>query len=467
MLNTYKFIIAALTSLLLVTGGAGAQEITLQKLNVNGAFSAEMAPFVHDSTLYFVSNRKSSVLVNVLSQDDQPLYKLFRAAIDKSGKSGRVTPFEATSDQALTVGPMTMSKDGMTMITTLNKTTSLRQARQGRSQNRLTLYEAHKRGNDWQEFAEIPFAKGDFSITHPSLSADGNMLFFVSDKPGGEGGTDIYLSRKQAGGWSDPENLGSRINSAGNELFPFYHPSGKLYFSSDGHGGMGGTDIFYSIFDGQWSTPAALPAPLNSAHDDFSCFIYNDELSGIFASNRDGTDNLYHFAYQMAFCEEPAEVVEDNYCFTFFETGEFDKDSVPHRYRWEFSDGSHADGAEVDHCFPGPGLYEIALNVVDTITGEEQYSVANYELLLEKSKQVYFYAPPKLKPNETIILEAELTGFEDLDELQYFWDLGNQEERQIGKTIRHAFRRKGTYTIRCEAYWSGGQLCSYRKIVVE
>ena len=64
MLNTYKFIIAALTSLLLVTGEAGAQEITLQKLSVNGAFSAEMAPFVHDSTLYFVSNRKSSVLEN-------------------------------------------------------------------------------------------------------------------------------------------------------------------------------------------------------------------------------------------------------------------------------------------------------------------------------------------------------------------------------------------------------------------
>jgi plastocyanin len=93
--------------------------------------------------------------------------------------------------------------------------------------------------------------------------------------------------------------------------------------------------------------------------------------------------------------------------------------------------------------------------------------VANYELLLEETKQVYFSTPDKLQTNESLTLEAQLMGFGDLEGVQYFWDLGDKQEIRLGKTIQHNFRKRGTYTIKCEAYWDGNQLCSYRIIVVE
>ncbi len=468
MIKIYRPSIQLLLTALLLTPSIKAQEINITKLNVNSPASSELAPLVLDSTLYFISNRKSTVLVNIFNQDDQHLYKLYSAPLAPDGSAGKVSLFELTAEQPLTTGPITFSPDGTLLITTLNKTNDLRTARSSNTENQLSLYQSHKRSDTWQPLDEIPFNIGNYSVTHPSLSPDGSMLFFVSNKPGGFGETDIYVSRRTATGWDSPENLGETINTSGSELFPFYHPSGKLYFTSNGHGGLGGMDIFYSIHnDHTWSPPVGLESPINSASNDFSCYVFTDEASGFFASNREGSDNIYQFKYELAFCEQPNEVTEDIYCFTFFEESELDKDTVPHQYRWEFSDGGQARGDEVDHCFPGPGFYEIFLHVIDSITGEELYAVANYELLLEETKQVYFSAPETLQAGDHFSLEAKLMGFGDLEGVQYFWDLGDKEEIRLGTTIQHNFRKKGTYTIKCEAYWDNNQLCSYRVIVVK
>lgn len=466
MTTLYSRSIQLLLLGLLLTPCVKAQDISLSKLNVNTT-NSEMAPMVLDSTLYFISNRKSSVLVNVFTQDDQHLYKLYSAPLEPDGRAGKVTLFEPTADQPLTSGPITFSPDGALLITTLNQTRELSSARHSDTENQLRLYQSYKRRDSWQTLDEIPFNIGNYSVTHPSLSPDGGMLFFASNKPGGYGETDLYVSRRTATGWGTPENLGETINTPGSELFPFYHPSGKLYFTSDGHGGMGGMDIFYTTYSTQWSPPVGLEAPINSSADDFSCYIFPDEATGLMASNREGSDNLYQFKYEMIFCETPNEVVEDVYCFTFYEEGDFDKDTVPHQYRWEFSDGVQARGDEVDHCFPGPGFYEIFLHVIDSITGEELYAVANYELLLEETKQVYFSAPDTLPLGDTLTLDAQLMGWGEMEPVQYFWELEENEEIRLGKTIQHIFRKKGTYTIKCEAYWEDNQLCSYRTIVVE
>lgn len=468
MTTLFRQTIPLLLTALLLTPCIKAQEINITILNINSNASSELAPLVLDSTLYFISNRKSSVLVNLFTQDDQPFYKLYSAPLKADGSTGKVALFDLTANQPLTSGPITFSSDGQLMITTLNKTTDLRTARNTNAENQLSLYQAQKQSGSWQEVDEIDFDWGDYSLTHPSLSPDGSLLFFVSNQPGGFGETDLYLSRRSATGWGNPENLGETINTTGSELFPFYHPSGKLYFTSDSHGGLGGMDIFYTIHNNnQWSPPIALEAPINSASDDFSTFIFSDEGSGFFASNRDGSDNLYQFKYELAFCEQAKEVIEDNYCFTFYEESDLDKDTVPHQYRWEFSDGVQTRGDEVDHCFPGPGFYEIFLHVIDSITGEELYAVANYELLLEETKQVYFSAPDTLKAGEQLSLEAQLVGFGALEGVQYFWDTGDKEEIRLSRTIQHNFRKRGTYTIKCEAYWDNNQLCSYRIIVVE
>lgn len=444
-----------------------AQEISLRKLPVGTPWSDEMAPVVKDSTLYFVSNRKSAWLVNLTDQNEQPLYKVYQAAIGENGQLGHPRIFEALSQEPLTVGPLSFSADGQTLIATLNTNRNPRTLRQQTKANRLGLFEATRHKQNWQAFSAIQLNTGSASISHPCLSPDGNQLYFSAELPGGEGGKDLWVSQRTETGWAAPQNLGPAINTPGDEVFPQVTAGGRLYFSSNGHPGLGGMDLYYSEQrKGAWSRPIPLPAPINTEFDDFSSFMMDKETSGYFASNREGRDQLYHFKYELSFCEDAREVVEDQYCFTFFEDSPFDSDTLPHRYIWEFSDGSRALGAEVDHCFPGPGFYEIILSVQDSLSGEELYQVASYELLLEETRQVYITGPASPGPRNEIILQAELRGFGDVKDVRYFWDFGPGTEKQTGSLIRHSFG-KGSHTIRCEAYWDDQSWCSYRIINVE
>ncbi len=443
-----------------------SQEIVTEKLRINSGSSNELAPFVHDSVLYFVSNRKSSVLVNIFNQDNEHLYKLYRSKIYDDGKIGRAEQVNLLSSRSLTIGPSVISSDGDFLLSTLNRTFSLRNARLTADLNLLGIYQFNRDGNTWGDPLPMPLMIEGYSVGQPSLSPDGKMLFFVSDKPGGFGDTDIYVSEKGEDGWEEPQNLGPLINSSGSELFPFFHPSGKLYFSSNGHEGFGGFDIFYSIYDDGWTEPVLLREPINSSSDDYSCFMFDDELSGFFASNRDGVDDIFHFKYEIEFCPSPNEVVEDIYCFTFFEDSGLDTDTIPLDYQWEFSDGGKEFGIEVDHCFPGPGYYEVFLHAVDSVTGDFQYAVAEYELELEETKQVYFSLPDTVKLGEPVSITASLSGYGEVGDVEYFWEL-NDGEKVKGVTIQHIFRTKGIYRVCCEAIWDEGKICSYRMVMIE
>jgi outer membrane protein OmpA-like peptidoglycan-associated protein len=125
--------------------------------------------------------------------------------------------------------------------------------------------------------------------TQPSLSADGKTLFFVSSRPGGEGGSDIYYSRFNGKkGWTEPINLGPTINTSDDEQFPFIHPDGKtLYFSSEGHPGFGGSDLFISRLqdDGSWSEPVNLGNPINTSKDEWNLIVDRTGKMAFFSSN--------------------------------------------------------------------------------------------------------------------------------------------------------------------------------------
>ena len=94
-------------------------------------------------------------------------------------------------------------------------------------------------------------SRRSYSCGHPTVSPDGKTLFYVSNQEDGFGETDIYMSVYDGTNWSEPKNLGKTINTSGKEIFPFYHPSGKLYFSSNGINGKGDFDIYYTTFDGK------------------------------------------------------------------------------------------------------------------------------------------------------------------------------------------------------------------------
>ena len=145
----------------------------------------------------------------------------------------------------------------------------------------------------------------EYSVCHPSLSKDAKTLYFASDKPGGYGGLDLYECTREIGGpWSTPVNLGPKINTSGEEGFPFIADDGTLYFASDGHGGLGGLDIYSTtqVKTGNklssWTDPENLGAPVNTSSDDFGYIIYKDNKTGYLCSNRPGgmgDDDIYSF----------------------------------------------------------------------------------------------------------------------------------------------------------------------------
>lgn len=155
-----------------------------------------------------------------------------------------------------------------------------------------------KHGSGWSKPAPMPFASSDYATGHPSVSKDGQYLYFASNMPGGKGGTDIWVSKREGDTWGAPQNLGEPVNTAGDETFPYISPENILYFSSNGHPGFGGLDLFASVQkNGNWQPPNNLMPPINSTADDFG-IIFKDDNSGYFSSNRaggKGSDDLYGF----------------------------------------------------------------------------------------------------------------------------------------------------------------------------
>jgi outer membrane protein OmpA-like peptidoglycan-associated protein/tetratricopeptide (TPR) repeat protein len=169
--------------------------------------------------------------------------------------------------------------------------------------NRLEIYSAQYANGKWTQVK--PFRHNDsesYSVGHPAISPDGSVLYFVSDMPGGYGGTDIYYcERLPDGEWGKPRNAGGAVNTSGKEVFPTIGPDGAMYFSSDGHPGMGGLDIF-SVRGARdrWDTPGNLRYPLNSSRDDFSIYFTETGTAGYLTSAREGgkgSDDIYSFVY--------------------------------------------------------------------------------------------------------------------------------------------------------------------------
>ncbi|MCJ8163924.1 OmpA family protein [Pontibacter sp. E15-1] len=171
----------------------------------------------------------------------------------------------------------------------------------GTHTNRHGLYTAVRKGDKWDNVKAFKYnSTSEFSIGHPAITPDGQVLYFVSDMPGGFGETDVYYCERQPdGSWGEPVNAGSAINTSGRESFPSLSAGGTLYFSSDGHLGMGGLDIFKAIGAHKaWTGVENLKYPLNTSHDDFGILADSAGTRGMLSSGRMGqssSDEIFTF----------------------------------------------------------------------------------------------------------------------------------------------------------------------------
>lgn len=150
------------------------------------------------------------------------------------------------------------------------------------------------------KFIPLPFNNQRYSVGHPAISPDGKKLIFSTDMPGGFGDSDLYISIYENGNWSTPENLGGILNTAGNEIFPYWASDSVLFFSSNYHLGYGGLDIFKTVLTeaNNWTEPENLKTPINSSYDDFGIIFTGNMAEGLFCSNRPGgkgSDDIYAF----------------------------------------------------------------------------------------------------------------------------------------------------------------------------
>ncbi len=199
-------------------------------------------------------------------------------------------------------GPASFSKDGKLMAFTRNNY----EDKSSKETINLELFFAVKYDDgEWSDPKAFKLNNKEYSVGHPCLSSDGKTMYFVSDMPGGAGGTDIYkITKVDDNIWGEPENL-VNINTEGNEMFPFFHEGQKiLFFASNGHLGLGGLDVFLAPEVGGFSSVINAGFPLNSKADDFALIVDGEMKKGYFSSNREtgkGDDDIYSFEFLKPF----------------------------------------------------------------------------------------------------------------------------------------------------------------------
>lgn len=293
--------------------------VNVEKLPFNSG-NSDFGAYIHEGKLYFASARGGEGN-KTYTWTNEPFLDIYEVSVEKEsdgklkfGSPSMINSSKINSDYH--EASVAITNDGKTIYFTrdnVNRRNRLEYDKKGTTH--LKLYKATMDGESWENIEELPFNDEVFSTGHPTLSPDNTKLYFVSDREGGLGQTDIYVvDINEDGSYGEPQNLGESINTAGREMFPFIAKDSTLYFSSDGYLNLGLLDIFKSNYlKGDTAEPENLGAPYNSGYDDFAFFIDSeDEHSyGYFSSNRSSEgsndDDIYGFnAYK---CKQTIEGV--------------------------------------------------------------------------------------------------------------------------------------------------------------
>lgn len=252
----------------------------------------EFSPYPYRNGMIFVSTRDAK------PSGAEAFLNLFYTEESDDGGFSTPQPLHQGSITSYHEGPAVIFDNGAKKIFTRNAMIKRSKMKDG-SENPLELAQSELTASGkWSEPVTLPFASAGYSVAHPAISSDGSTLYFSSNMPGTVGQSDIFVSRLTDGSWSAPRNLGTRINTPGNELFPFLFNDSILFFASNGHNGNGGLDIFSCNLNLQDRAIVNFGAPVNGSGDDFGIFLEADGNSGFFSSDRDGgagADDLYYF----------------------------------------------------------------------------------------------------------------------------------------------------------------------------
>lgn len=317
--------------------GVAVEALDRRKVNTStGDHSPALSPT--GNVLYYTSSGSKDIIISDDENDPEQYFQIFQSTIDEDGyEKGEVLGPEINRPGYHSVN-VSLSPDGRRMYFN-------RISLSGNEVSEAKIYMSEGGDGGWKSANEAVGVNGDFKALQPTVGElyGKEVLFFVSDMDGGEGGRDIYYATYQGDGvYADPVNLGPQINTPGDDETPFWF-DGTLYFASDGYPSLGGLDIFYAVWNGtEWSTPANMGKAYNTAADEHYFRIYDEGYQGYFSSNRpEGRsiqgktccDDIYGFTIARQFVDLVA--------------GTFTEDRKPLKgATMQLIDGSVAAGAE-------------------------------------------------------------------------------------------------------------------------
>jgi len=269
-----------------------SSDFALKNLDVNTSFS-DFGASIYQGNLVFASSRDQDG--KLYNWNNQPFLDVFQL-----NNEGEISELSGEVNTKYHESSTTFTKDGNTMYFTRNNYLKRKFKKNDEDTHVLKTYKAVLVDGEWTNIESLPFNSDDYSVAHPALSVDETKLYFASDMLGTIGASDIFVvTINEDGTYSEPKNLGSEINTEGRENFPYVSEEGTLYFSSDGHVGLGGLDVFkVENIESNKRLVTNLGKPINSSKDDFGYIIKESTRKGYVTSNREGgkgDDDIYSF----------------------------------------------------------------------------------------------------------------------------------------------------------------------------
>jgi outer membrane protein OmpA-like peptidoglycan-associated protein/tetratricopeptide (TPR) repeat protein len=286
-----------------ITSVFGAkQQYFLDRVRFNSKYS-DFGAFEHNGNVYFTSARDEGVAIKRLyGWNEQPFLDVYVAKVGSKRNVDFKGKLKGDVNSIYHDGPVTITKNGNTMYFSRNNLKNDIETKDKKGLTNMKIYRATLQDSIWTNIEDLSINNANYSTQHAALNIDDTKLFFTSDRPGGYGGSDIYVVDINIDGTlGEPKNIGNIVNTESAEGFPFMNNEGVLFFSSDGHTGLGLLDVFATIKgeeDENIVDVINLGVPVNSNKDDFSFTMNKNGITGYFASNRQGgrgSDDIYAF----------------------------------------------------------------------------------------------------------------------------------------------------------------------------
>ncbi len=446
MLN-YLYILLLISLFFNTELNAQNQHFIVERAPFSTGMSDEFSPVFYKGGIVFCSNLRDNSLIGYKDEQNR-LFKIFyvEGKSKKGWKSPHLLSKELTTD--LNDGPVTFNKDGNIIYYSRNNTIENSLKNITDTSNKLGIYRAELINGIWANIKPFEFNQALYSFCTPALAPDGKRIYFSSDMPGGYGGMDLYYCDSLNEGWDMPVNLGPVINTPENESFPFASDFNKLFFASDGHKGLGGKDLYYTQeINGTWISPVPLDSTINSAADDFGIVFDSTFEKGYFSSNRLNTDDIFRFSSAPVEFSSCDTIRENNYCYTLYDERHRLTDSISASYFWDFGDGTIRKGAEVQHCFPGPGKYMVKLTIIDDRTGDTITKQVNHNVKLEDIEQASINSYNIGLVDKPLSFGGAKINLKDFRITDYLWNFG-EGFKPGGILMSRTFKKKGEYMIR-------------------